>query len=336
MSVIVFAGAGASKALPKTNFPTTVEFFQGLPERVTHNPWMRFCNKFLESQKEQIDIEDVLWALQELEQFFERLRKPADIISYSISNNILALLDPKHGFGHAVTDARSAGTQIRELIDQVNALVYRLYAAEPADAELTHNWVPLLDWLLNSERRVDIFTTNYDTVIENAILNLWDEKAFEHYAGWTGRRRKRLKLENWQVKGNRKEGLLTKLHGSLDWKSEDGEVYIGDAVFTGDHKRQAIIYPGFKGLSEIAFFRAFHEYFIRRVSEADFIIFIGFAFRDEYVNSILRDNLATSARLFSVNPAVCMPGSGIRSPMRHLQMGFDKAAVSELQSLIEM
>ncbi len=73
-------------------------------------------------------------------------------------------------------------------------------------------------------------------------------------------------------------------------------------MFTGDHARQGIIYPGFKGKSQIAFFDIFHNYLASRLSDAHVVIFIGFAFRDEHINTILQSAVGRSTKVLVINP----------------------------------
>ena len=58
--------------------------------------------------------------------------------------------------------------QIRTLQDRINALVYDFYGRHPNDNELT-DWVQLLKGLAERDPVIEIFTTNYDVVLELAI-----------------------------------------------------------------------------------------------------------------------------------------------------------------------
>lgn len=71
-TVVVFAGAGASKAVSADHYPTTVEFFSSLPQEVTSNELFKVVCAFLRktlSDEAQIDIELLLWRLEELRAF---------------------------------------------------------------------------------------------------------------------------------------------------------------------------------------------------------------------------------------------------------------------------
>jgi hypothetical protein len=68
IQVVVFAGAGASKAVDADSYPTTVDFFSGLPKSVTSNRLFTNLVEFLKQEDSGriLDIELVLWALHQL------------------------------------------------------------------------------------------------------------------------------------------------------------------------------------------------------------------------------------------------------------------------------
>lgn len=68
-TVIVFAGAGASKAVAPDKYPTTEQFFDELPDRVKGNRVFREVLHFVKRDlgpDAVIDIEVILWRLDEL------------------------------------------------------------------------------------------------------------------------------------------------------------------------------------------------------------------------------------------------------------------------------
>jgi hypothetical protein len=148
-----------------------------------------------------------------------------------------------------------------------------------------------------------------------------------NYSGAKGRVQRFLDLTQWQEDAKRTGGLLTKLHGSLNWKFNGDRIAIGDSGFTGIHAKHAIIYPGFKGRSNAAFFEPFHDYFSRMLAVADHVLIVGFAFRDEYITQLLRTSLAPSAKLTVIDPqkSVKYP---INRPVNRIVGGFDRESVN--------
>lgn len=331
-NVVVFAGAGASRALPETHFPTTVEFFDSLPDQIKDDRYFSFVETFLRASKggAVIDIEEVLLELQNLISFLRSANNPNSIIGRAVSSNLLASVQQGMSFGHLNGGGAQLASALESLQGRINAQVYRLYSKEPTEIELGQTWNPLL--LGISSCSFDIFTTNYDLVIESALSSTADDATMYRYLGASGRTQKKLDLTQWQEDAKRSSGLLTKLHGSLNWKLDNGEILLGDWAFTGNHAKQAIIYPGFKGNSDAVFFGPFHEYLTRTLARADHVLVIGFAFRDEAINQIFQASLNPSAKitLMDLNDRLTVP---VRRKVQRLK-GFDTSTVVSFLSSI--
>jgi hypothetical protein len=328
-NALIFAGAGASKAVNSAEFPTTLEFFEKLPSEITETQLFQQVVGFIKSQKDDeiVDIEEVLWTLQNLLSFCKDYSRNSTFTAFMLQGNRLAQpLGAGHNLGHLDTAIRRAYSDVERLVSQINARVYELYAHEPDESALRGNWIPLLKELKAREWRTDIVTTNYDTVIETAISAVYPTD-YDRFVGLRGRTRKQLDLNAWQ-QTDPKKGLLTKIHGSLDWQISGKSIFTGSPVYTGDHAKHAIIYPGFKGTETAYYFSLMHRYFGDRVEEADVLMFIGFAFRDEYVNRIL-ERTRPSALVFVLNPVEpqTMPSRG---KVQHIAEVFGKSSVTKL------
>lgn len=84
--VVVLSGAGASKAVNPSKYPTTIEFFEGLPDEVRSDRYFNFVLNFLrESGADPIDIELVLWELQKLLEFYEAVTSNNTIVGRAIN-----------------------------------------------------------------------------------------------------------------------------------------------------------------------------------------------------------------------------------------------------------
>lgn len=328
-NVLIFAGAGASKAVNSAEFPTTLEFFEKLPTEITGTQLFQQVVGFIRTQKsdEVVDIEEVLWTLQNLLSFCNDYVHNSTFTAFMLQDNRLAQpLGAGHAFGSLDGAIRRGLTEVERLVSQINARVYELYAHEPDESALRTNWIPLLNELKSREWRTDIITTNYDTVIETAISSVYPNE-YDRFVGLRGRTRKQLDLNAWQ-NSDPDRGLLTKIHGSLDWQISGRSIFVGSPVYTGDHSKHAIIYPGFKGTETAQYLSIMHRYFGDRVEEADVVMFIGFAFRDEYVNRIL-ERTRPSGLVFVLNPVKpdTMPPRG---KVHHVAEGFDRSSVTKL------
>jgi SIR2-like protein len=329
--VVIFAGAGASKALPDTDFPTTVEFFESLPDSIRADSFFSFVEEFLRGVKTSptIDIEEVLLELQKLISFLRSANDNDTIVGRAVSSNLIARISGGFNFGQLYGGGMNLAQQLETLQGLINAQVYRLYSKEPTDRELGQTWNPLINRLLKSTY-LDIFTTNYDLVIESSIQSLESEKSMYQYLGATGRTQRRLDLGQWSEDANRSTGLLTKLHGSLNWKLDNDNIVLGDWVFTGDHAKQAIIYPGFKGESNALFFGPFHDYLTRTLAKAEHVLVIGFAFRDDTINQIFRTSLnpASTITVMDTNP-------GLKAPTRRKPKRLDGFGISTVEAFLK-
>jgi len=316
-NIVIFAGAGASRALPDTKFPTTIEFFNLLPQSVRENAYFSFIENYIRSSRgaDVIDIEEILLELQTLLAFLKSANDKKTIIGQAVASKLVSYINPGWNFGHLQGGGAELAKALQNLQGKINEQVYNLYSKEPTDNELDETWNALLKQLIESYN-VDIFTTNYDLVIESSIQSVSTETAMYRYLGATGRYQKHLDLKQWQESVNRSDGLLTKLHGSLNWKLHDEQILLGDWAFTGDHAKQVIIYPGFKGQSDAVFFDPFHDYLTRSLARADDLLVIGFAFRDEIINQIFRSSLnpKSSITVMDTNKDLKVPlkGSVIR------------------------
>lgn len=308
-SVIIFAGAGASKAVNPKEYPTTVEFFDGLPDDIKTATLFTLALKYLRRHGRDIvvDIEQVLWVLQELKSFLDSIRDTDTVSGWFLHNNRFGgSIGANLNYQQLFDAAPKVESRLTDLIDAVDRRVYDLYAREPQPAELEANWLPLLRALLPVSERLEVFTTNYDINIEVALdILARDAKLPQIDTGRRGAIQRHLDERVWSAAPSRSErvvGLLTKLHGSVDWGRGPSKIYVGDPLFKGTHDKHVIVYPGFKGVPQSEPFNTFHNHLAASVSTATHLVFIGFAFRDEYINGILERLTSPSARVIIVNP----------------------------------
>jgi hypothetical protein len=325
-NILIFAGAGASKAVAPSKYPTTVEFFQSLPQSIKRNQLFIELERFLtrDGDKKLLDIEIVLWRLQELLDFCREASDQTQLTGWMLSNNRLpnVIGQTSSTFGHLSTIVSTARVQLEALIGQINARVYELYSTLPSSEEIDDNWTALLNGCTRLGPRVEIFTTNYDMVIEAALdgTGVADN-------GWRGTVVRKLETDLWSADASqRTKGLLTKLHGSLNWTRDKNQIYVSDPMFKGSHDSHVIIYPGFKGRPSDPTFQLFHSYFQKCLTAASVAVFIGFAFRDDYINDICDRGVSAQTATVVINPSrVTLPFSVNRHV--YLDSGFGADAV---------
>ena len=324
--ILVFVGAGGSAAVDPELYPTTVEFFNRLPDDIMRDTlFVKIC-EFLKSKKnkEPIDIEEILWNLDELRDYFQASRDTKAIAGWIMAEHrINQLIENASNLSHLLNGMQDlVKTQIQNLKDKINAQVYNFYAPPP-DSEKLLDWIRLLKGLAE-DSTIEIFTTNYDLVLETAIkeakIKVKTGRVFDDI---------QTKLDTALWESPRKSldfyGRLTKLHGSVDWQLRNGEI-IMSPVFTGDHQNHLVLYPGYKGVPRQEPFGKFHDYLQGAVREADAAVFIGFAFRDEYINTILSD-LPQEIPKFVVNKDATLPDLTFLKECTHHKEGITKESV---------
>ncbi|MCG8401057.1 MAG: SIR2 family protein [Firmicutes bacterium] len=344
-TVVVFAGAGASKAVDPDRFPTTVDFFELLPEEITENLFFQHITSFLQQENEdgqQIDIENILWTIDDLKEHIEKSSDLKHISGWFMNTSYLAHAVQQHNasMGTFSKMAPEAIQSLSCLKDDVNKQVYSLYDAIPKTEKIEENWIFLLEILLKKYKRVELVTTNYDLVLETAIQEVRDRGFGSIAPGWKDRVLRLLDIELWTSDEKRQshQGVLTKLHGSINWTKYGNGIYVSDPSYRGAHDKHAIIYPGNKGVADHQPFRTLHEYFKKIVCEAHAMIFIGFAFRDQHINDLCNRNLLEGVPIavIDIDPNIQIPISGPGTPrVQHLQSGFDRESISKAFKYIQ-
>jgi hypothetical protein len=306
-TLLIFAGAGASKAVNPDQYPTTVEFFEALSDEIKNDPLFVHVEAFLRETlgNQRLDIELVLWRLQELKIFCENSLRRDQFSGWMIQTGRFALVQPSLSIGHFPHIANMQIEHLSNLISKINRKVYDLYAELPDEKDLARTWNPLLEGCAKLGIRTEIVTTNYDLIIESAL----DSNAVADN-GWRGTVVRKLEIDAWTPisPGLTQRGMLTKLHGSVNWSRNNETIYVSDPTFKGKHENHVIIYPGFKGRPSDGAFLNFHEHFRRSLMASKVVIFIGFAFRDAYINEICDSSITSGTTCIVINPqAVRLP-----------------------------
>ena len=322
-SIAILAGAGASKAVNPEMYLTTEDFYKRLPESVTGSPLFRSVVDYLQNSQASIDIEVVLWELQKLEAFLDA-RSLAGIVNWMIDGDrIVKAVGIQTGLSNFVQVSDAALGEIRQLDDSINQCVYQFYGESPQEAALKANWLPLLEGILLHKCTVNLFTTNYDPVIEKAISSLSDGGKFDDGFVVDGAYRN-LDVDRWKNAHLNHTSLLTKLHGSVHWaRHTSGKIFAASPNFEGSHDKHVILYPGYKGQASEEPFASFHQHFKECLKMADCILAIGFGFRDDYINQLMSD--VAPRQIISINPEEVEMPAGISAIA--VKRGFDKKAV---------
>jgi hypothetical protein len=323
--ILIFAGAGASAAIDPERYPTTSRFFELLPGAVTGSPVYSILVRYLNDVRRvrRVDVEHLLWTMGELDDFLAHVSDESRLPHWLLSNGKFAeLVGKSSDLRPTVSLGRQIHPALINLRDRINEQVYDLYASPPMPAELAATWLPLLEGALGLESHVELFTTNYDLILEYAI----EEGKLPISSGRIpSPLRPKLDVDAWNDLETRERGLLTKLHGSVDWSRHTDDILVGNSLYKGDHRKHVIIYPGFKGAPAAEPFLSFHRHFERVARAAVAAIFVGFGFRDDYINEVLNSSLSPDTPVLVINPEedLSMPFAS-STKLHRLEKGFGR------------
>ena len=346
--ILVFAGAGASAAIDPDQYPTTVEFFERIPAALKENTWFEHASQFESKEKGNsiLDIEQILSALGQMLNYCTDSYDTATFSGWMLADDRFRnlanarIVDERLEVPYLsdfVREMQNERSRIEDLQGDLYSLVYQFYAPLPP-IEALAIWISLIETLMDPYRSLEIFTTNYDRVIEQAIIEsnhtfLTGPDAMELA---TGRRyddmQARLVRSCWDPRRDSRDGVrlrLTKLHGSVDWQANnDGQIIISNPVYTRDDRHHIILYPGHKGEPNREPFITFHNHLRSVAQQAKAAIFIGYAFRDENINGILT-SLPSDTPKYVINKSQSLRDYGFLNGAKHLDCGFTDESVAE-------
>lgn len=280
--ILVFAGAGASSAVSSAKYPTTIEYFNKLDSKIKSDPLFKAAEADVTNKNESLDIENILFRLGQLDKQFSPT----------------AAIHEYQEFYQVILKNLRINPNLSNLIEEINKKVFKFYGQIPEESEIENNWLKLLRLLEGSRQKYEIVTTNYDTNIETA-LEIHSEKeplslkdGFERIQG----QGEQMKMGLWsKFDKSSNFGLITKLHGSVNWYGDRNHIHRSAPRYQGADAHP-IIYPGFKGDpgTNKNLNGNFHRYFELMLPHVTHALFIGFAFRDEYINKLLSKLNTTS------------------------------------------
>lgn len=161
----------------------------------------------------------------------------------------------------------------------------------------------------SSRDRLHIFSTNYDRVIEHGF-DLLGIRALDRFVGSLSPRFRSSRSDTDIVMSSAGaraemrplEGVVrfTKLHGSIDWLAQDGEIirraqpFGQPPQFEGNTAERLMIYPNSAKDIETAFYpyaELFRDFSTAICRPNAALVTYGYGFGDDHVNRIIRDML---------------------------------------------
>jgi SIR2-like domain len=343
-NVVLLAGAGASFGVSRERYPTTRAFYERFvePKKLYERTPFRIADDFIRSSKglplanfdlakpseaSPVDIEEILFAAHELRDSLSNFRGTSKSITRFASHHLK--FQDFGAYGNNVTSSlENASHALEAFIRDVDLLVHEAYGEKPSEAELDASWVPFLRDVSMHAKSLDVFTTNYDLVLEMAIRRSTLDVDFGYKDDGATRE---LNLAAWtdRLSSSKSGALLTKLHGSVHWlRGARDEIEIGGPS-SKDYERQVALYPGYKGVPTREPFKSFHDYLADRLAAADVILVVGFAFRDEYINQLFRTRTRPEQTLLIVDPRGTEVTPDTRASVEHCQYVFGSSELPQ-------
>jgi hypothetical protein len=327
-SIVLFLGAGASAC---ESFPTVFQFFEqvsfstGVDARGFQTACMELARRIDVAERTQennnwprIDAEK-LWGYLEL----------------LVSSNKLT----SEPFGLPVTRTGGLSSQGAGRVWPEDLLVFlkeqmlRIYGrrvSAPSNPSPHRDLFALLNEIVPVDGPICVYTTNYDTIIEDFFHSQsFSEETF-HSAGHActgfaqgnpGRWRPDL-FDAKPAAGTRQVNLF-KLHGSVTWKWESTGSALEPVEMnwrqpTGD--TDCLLYFGYKSVPETDPFRTLHNRFKDSLLESSVVLAIGFQFADPYIRETFDFALRANQRLRIVCCLKRKPASN--TPLANLMNSF--------------
>jgi hypothetical protein len=162
----------------------------------------------------------------------------------------------------------------------------------------------------------DVFTTNYDRVIEEFCAASTEASLIDGFVQVEKRRLWEWDPVIFDAARTVRPGIdfniaLYKLHGSLNWRRTTNgkveQVRPEEPIGAGggnSFAENVLIYPGGKAQPTIEPFQWLYKAFVQRIRTATTCLVIGFSFRDEYLNLAFAEFVErTKTKLIVVSPS---------------------------------
>ena len=288
-SITLFLGAGASAC---ESFPTVLQFFEhvnfpdGADARGFKTACMELARRIAVAERTQ---ENMQWPRFDAERLWGYLE-------LLVNSNKLTSVP----FGIPVTrtslSPQNMGVSPEDLLTFLKEQILRIYGRPISTLPtpcphldvfaLIHEFAP-------SDAPISVYTTNYDTIIEDLfLLPSFSQQAF-HSAGHVCTGFSQGNPGRWQPElfdakpgaGVRQVNLF-KLHGSVKWKWESTSSGLEPVEMNWRQPTGAtdcLLYFGYKSVPEIDPFRTLHNRFKDSLVTSSAIVTIGFQFADPYI-----------------------------------------------------
>ncbi len=297
--IILFAGAGMVKPL---GLPTVTDFNEMIDNEFINPLEKEFIN-FIKNyvRENKLNADDIEYLFNAIKQFINE--------TYDISIFILNRKFP--GFNPMKNYLENIRKITPDIFNNIKKIVYNSLRNFGIDMAFNFYFELFKDIIeIFNTKNISFITTNYDLTFEHIVFNYFQnfKKLGFNDIDFGFKSFFQTYIYDNQVK-EFPENIIEyiKLHGSINWYYQEGFGMICRTIkeiVPDNPDFGAIIYPGFKGVPDIEPFKSLHMKFIKRLQKADFMIAIGFAFRDDIINKAIKNILdnRNDFKIFHINP----------------------------------
>lgn len=290
----LFLGAGASRFI---NMPTTNELMKEIKEWVRGREGEPYRDQNVQNLVVSI-VEDETYT--DIEKLYDAIE---DVIRLTEHPNCKPIVDkivlPAGGgisLENSVPELKEMLAHIRDIVLEKFVINSREY-----DEKIKQMFDKLQHILVESGMKdFKIFTTNYDMVIDE-YRDIYDFELVDgfkedgrHRSVWTG---------SWEPQSTKTLLYLTKLHGSVNWYRDSTNRII---QFGGKAEAdKSILIAPTEGRKDYTVdpFSTLLKHFEEELENVKTLVVIGFSFRDDDINEIIRRRVIQGMQLIVLSPS---------------------------------
>lgn len=302
-TVSLFLGSGGSRY---PGLPTSGEIIEKTDFK--NNP---MYNMILE-KCESGDIEEVLQKVGQCKQWIDDGDNIFDgwihkILQYQPSSNVSRNRNPRLSLPSLSNTCANMETQVVKLLPSLFSV------NEEQKTKIINLYQPFLDFIAKINKTIDIFTTNYDPVIEKFVHGQPSGR-YQYEDGFPSEKISEFSLQTlWNSisNGNRIKLNLYRLHGGLDWYKATNKITNLETIHRNfdlaevSSDQRVLVPPVLgKNVKDDVLLNPIYDSFAKKFLEYDICIVIGFSFRDKDIADIISQRIKNNKKTMLIGPHV--------------------------------
>ena len=302
-TVSLFLGSGASRY---SGLPTSGEIIEKTDFK--NNPMYSMILEKCESE----DIEEVLQKVGQCKQWIDDGGDIFDgwihkILQYQQHSNTSPNRNLRLNLPSLSNTCASMETQVVTLLSKLFSI------NEEQKIKILNLYQPFLDFITKINKTIDIFTTNYDSVIEKFVHGQPSGR-YLYEDGFPSEKISEFSLQelwNSASNGNRVKLNLYRLHGGLDWYKAMSNVAKRETIHRNfdlaevSSDQRVLVPPVLgKNVKDDVLLSPIYDTFAKKFLEYDICIIIGFSFRDKDIAEVVSRRIKNKKKTLLIGPHV--------------------------------